>query len=147
MRIATRSLALAVTVAALASAASLSAAAPASATTWHHTQTYLHFPPRSADAVSMRPRTITLNGTYRWRAFTAHTAHEDRPRAIPRIVTLHGRYEWHDAFYISDGHYRRYSSLVNVRTLGRVSIDFAQPATYGTGKYHWGSTLDNVRAR
>ena len=143
----TRSLTIALIAAVLASAGALSAAAPASATTYHHTWSYLHFPPREADAIAMRPRTITLNGTYRWRAFSAHWAHQDRPRAIPRIVKLHGRYEWNDSFYISDGHYRHYSSLVNVRTLGRVSIDYAQPDEYGDGKYHWGSTLDNVRAR
>ena len=142
-----KSLTIALATAALAAAASLSAAATASATTYHHTHTYLHFPPRAADARSMTPRTITLNGTYRWRAFSAHWAHEDRPTAVPRIVKLHGRYEWHDGFYISGGHYRHYSALVNVRTLGRVSIDYSQPATYGDGNYHWGSTLNNVRAR
>jgi hypothetical protein len=136
-----------VTVAALAAAGSLSTAATASATTYHHTQTYLHFPPRDKDAVSMTDRTMRLNGTYRWRAFSAHWAHEDRPTAIPRIVRLHGTYTWHDGWWISDGHYRHYSSLVNVRTDGRVSIDYPQPATYGDGTYHWGSTLDNVRAR
>ena len=147
MRIHIRSLAVGILAAVLAATASLSAAATASATTYHHTHTYLHFPPRSSDAVSMTDRTITLNGRYRWRAFSAHSAHEDRPTAIPRRVRLHGTYTWHDGWYISGGHYRHYSSLVNVRTDGRVSIDYPQPATYGDGKYHWGSTLDNVRAR
>jgi len=29
----------------------------------------------------------------------------------------------------------------------RISIACSQPATYGDGNYHRGSTLDNVRAR
>jgi hypothetical protein len=134
-------------VAALVTAEFSVSAAPASATTWHHKWSYLHFPARLDDGGYMPWRTLTLNGTYRWRMFVAHRAHQDQPRVKSRTVRLHGRYRWGDALLARQGTYQQSSHLRNVRTGGMVYLGGqAVLGSFGDGNYHWGSTLDNVRA-
>ena len=76
------------------------------------------FATRVGDGSPGSSRTITLNGTYRWRSFSAHTP--------PKRTYLH------------------VSELVNTSTGGRVTIEYTETGGYGDGQYHWGSTLDNV---
>jgi hypothetical protein len=124
------------------------AAAPASATTWHHTWSRLHFPAREADAGSMPSRTITLKGRYRWRSFIAHAAHTNQPTVDTRTPRLYGRYLWSDGLRAVNGMYQRISTLTNLRTGGKIHLDHtAVVGAFGDGRYHWGSTLENVRAR
>ena len=130
------------------SAIALASSAPsAAASTWNHQWDYLHFPPRVGDGSPGPSRTITLNGTYRWRSFSAHWAHQDQPTARSRTLRLVGRYSWRDTLYISPPRrtYLHVSELVNTRTGGRVTIEYTETGGYGDGQYHWGSTLDNVR--
>ena len=122
-------------------------AAPASATTWHHTWSYLHFPARKADAGAIPPRTITLNGRYLWRGFIAHWAHTDQPRLESRTPRLRGRYTWSDRLRAINGMYQRITTLTNQRTGGTISLDHtATVGAFGDGRYHWGSTLDKIPA-
>ena len=122
-------------------------ASPAAATTWHHTWRYLHFPARVDDGGDMEWRYITLNGKYRWRMFIAHSAHTDQPRVMSRVVRLHGRYLWRDTVLAREGRYHQYSHLTNVRTNGEVTLGKQVVlGSFGDGRYHFGSTLDNVRA-
>jgi hypothetical protein len=149
MRLRATSLAVALTAAGFAVAGSLSVAAPASATTWNHKWSYLHFPARPHAGEPNPSRTLTLNGTYRWRAFSAHWAHTDYPRATSRTVRLHGRYRWTDDLRQAaiEGDYIHVSTIRNLRTGGKVLLHYIENGRYGDGRYHWGSTLDNVRAR
>jgi hypothetical protein len=135
-------------VAALAVAAMLAlSAASASATTWHHEWSYFHFPAVPGDASGLGGRTLTLKGTYRWRAFSAHWAHQDRPTARSRTLRLYGRYRWDDLMQVEGSRYVHTSALTNLSTGGQVTIWYVRDGRYGDGQYHWGSTLDNVRAR
>lgn len=123
------------------------AAAPARASTWNHKWSYLHFPANLEDQDSTYPaRRLTLNGTYRWRAFSYHWAHPGQPSAKPRTVRLHGRYDWLDTLHKEGTRYRHTSTLTNVRTGGRVWLIHYETGRFGDGQYHWGSTLDNVLA-
>jgi len=136
---------LATIVAALALLALSSA--PASAATWHHQWRSLPFPAQQSGAGYMPTRTIDLNGRYFWHAFSAHQAHPTQPDETSRTVTLVGRYRWDDGLIKSGSTYIHTSSFTNVRTGGRVSISYPLSGRFGSGRYHFGSTIDNVRAR
>jgi hypothetical protein len=120
-------------VAALAAATILAlSATPASATTWHHATEYFHFVD-PADASAIMPRTLNLNGRYRWRAFTAHWAHENQPTARSRTLGLHGRYRWDDYMQVQNGRWVHTSALTNLGMGGQVTICYAPSSRYGDG--------------
>jgi hypothetical protein len=126
--------------------ASLVWAAPASAATWNHVWRYMS----DNDSSSCITRTITLRGTYRWRAFGYHWAHPLKPAAA-RTVRLQGRYFWSDCIFSHPGsgkprYYVHRSLIQNVKTRGQVTLSHPFTA-YGDGRYHWGSTIQNVRGR
>lgn len=133
---------------ALAAAAWLAvAAAPAAATTYHTKTDYLHFGPTQW-VEPVKPRVLTLNGTYYWHAFAAHWAHPDRPAGTSRTVTLHGRYRWYDSLVnVFSTSYRHTSTFINQATGGKVSMTYELYKSFGDGSYNWGSTIDNIRAR
>jgi hypothetical protein len=137
---------IAIVVAGALAALALSAA-PASAATWHHQWRYLHFPAQSGDAGYMPTRTITLNGRYFWHSFSAHSAHQSQPDETSRTVRLIGRYRWDDGLIRAGSTYIHTSSFTNVKTGGRVSISYRLSGRFGSGSYHWGSTIDNVNSR
>jgi hypothetical protein len=141
-----RSIAAILTALAAAAALALSAT-PASATTFHDDWGYFHFPAVPGDAQGIMPRTISLNGTYRWRAFSAHWAHASQPQAKSRTLRLVGRYRWDDMIQLENGRYYLLSAFTNLGTGGQVTIWYYLDGRFGDGQYHFGSTLDNVRAR
>jgi hypothetical protein len=134
--------------AALAATAALAvSASPASAATWHHQNRFLAFPAQQGGAGYMPTRTIALNGRYFWHAFSAHRAHPSQPDETSRTVRLIGRYRWDDGLIKSGSTYIHTSSFTNVRTGGRVSISYPLSGRFGSGSYHWGSTIENVNSR
>jgi hypothetical protein len=121
-------------------------AAPAAAATWNQTWAYMN----DYDPGACAARTLTLNGTYRWQVFGYHWAHHGKP-ARTRTVRLRGRYAWRDCIFRHPAtgrvHYYEHESLFrNVRTGGKVYL-YHPFTAYGDGRYRFGSTIQNVRAR
>jgi hypothetical protein len=121
------------------------AATPASADTWHHRWTYLHFPATGNHYFA--DRILTLNGTYHWTIFGQRWS--AGPAERTRTVKLAGRYRMIDTLerYQVDGKwargYRHYAALVNMTTGGRVAMGHVLNSL--DGQYHWGSRIANVR--
>lgn len=128
----------------------------ASASTWHHRWSYLHFPANPRVQLPCVPtrRIYLAAGRYRWRIFSYHWAHPKHPSDNTRVVRLaRGWYRWDDCL----GHflhhvgepdyiYRLRSTLRRLATGGRVYNDKAwEDGSFGDGSYHWGSTLDRIR--
>jgi hypothetical protein len=121
-------------------------ATSASAATWNHAWRYM----TSDDPGTYVSRVISLNGTYRWQAFGYHWAHPLRP-ARTRTVRLHGRYAWDDVIVRRPAsgrvqYYEHESTFRNLKTGGTVYL-YHPFTAYGDGRYQFGSTIENVRAR
>jgi hypothetical protein len=144
-------LALAFAVASLGSLAG--PVSSASAHTWHHRWSYLHFPASSNFVQCVPPRRIHLaGGRYVWRAFTYHWAHPNNPRDTwttgPRLGG--GWYLWNDCLkrFRERGRYIYHlTGILQQQATGlRLYNDgLFHRGRYGDGRYHWGSTLDRVR--
>ena len=140
-------LALALVAASIAALGSLAGpVSPASATTSLQAHNYLHFPPwRPTGRFCLRPRQLQLNGTYAWRAFTAHWAHPRNRFWQGRRVRLRGRYAWFVCRQHLAKGYRIDTALTNQTGGGQVELSHHQfGGVYGDGSYDWGSTLDRV---
>jgi hypothetical protein len=139
--------ALALVVASIVALGSLAGAvSSASATTWSHTQTYLHFPPWSSGRHCLPARFLQLNGTYEWRAYFTHWAHRDNPFWEGRRVRLRGRYGWFVCRQHLRTGYRIDAGFTNqVGGGGQVELSYSFfGGLYRDGTYDWGSTLDRV---
>jgi hypothetical protein len=137
---------LSITGVALAAAAALAvAAAPASAATYHTTESYLHFPARTSDAISIPYRTLVLRGQYYWYSSSRHWSNQYEGPSADRIVRLQGRYRWYDYLRRVGDRYQHVSIFVNARTSGRVTLTHWIGNRFGDGKYEWGSQITNTR--
>jgi hypothetical protein len=147
-------LALACVVASLAALGSLAGpVSSASAHTWHHRWSYLHFPAPSNFVQCVASRRIRLaRGAYRWRAFVLHRAHPN-DQGHTKLSTVRvggGRYLWNDCLKPARYHgryvYRLTSILHHLASGVRLYNDrLVQRGGWGDGRYHWGSTLDRAR--
>jgi hypothetical protein len=139
-------LALALAAASIAALGSLAGPiSSASAITSSHKWSYLHFPPWQQRGECLPARSLQLNGTYRWRAYTTHWAHPRDPAWAARLRPLRGRYSW----FVCRDHlrkgYRIRTALTNQHGGGTVELDHYQyGGEYGDGSYDWGSTLNRV---
>jgi hypothetical protein len=130
-----------------ASLAAIGSPATASAHTWNHLWQYLHFPSRQSESLCTY-RWITLGpGNYRWQVFAAHVAHQNTPRVKTRVLHLrHAEYRWVDCLPISGRGFAHTSHLYDETYGGQAELKGAYiEGSYGSGRYHWGSTLDRVR--
>jgi hypothetical protein len=119
----------------------------ASATTYHGTRTYLHFPARTADARVMKDRTLNFNGSYTLRGYSRYVG-ASTFYGRERVINLHGRYRWVDYLVRAGRGYRHQCYLRNVRTGGTVWCNsHVEPGRRrGSGLYDWGSSLYNNRS-
>jgi hypothetical protein len=150
--------------AALIAAALLAmSATSASAATWSHEYTTLKFPAVPGfKHHCQKGRTVDLRGRYVWKTFAGRADQGAPEQLVARSRTarhmFRGRYQMIDCLYPdtnSKGEfaYRHESRVVNVKTGGQWMMGTdgqEKPEDFldrGTGKYHWGSTLENVRNR
>jgi hypothetical protein len=119
--------------------------ATASADSWNHTWSYLHWPsdPKYGECVY---RDIWFaRGTYRWRLFMAHWAHTDSPTVKVRRLRLNGGwYSWYDCVsaVMYSRHYLHRSGLR--RFSGLATLESMQFPGHGDGQHHYGSTLRRI---
>lgn len=149
--------------AALVAAALLAVSAtPASAETWNHRNSMLKFPagPGFKKQCKKKGRILELNGRYVWTTFAGRADQGAPEELVTRSRTerhvFRGTYKMIDCLYPdtnSEGQfvYRHESRVVNLDTGGQWMMGTdgqEKPEDFldkGPGKYHWGSTIVNVR--
>jgi hypothetical protein len=116
----------------------------ASADSWNHTWSYLHYPSQTDDNQCLERTIRFARGLYRWRLFMAHWAHTDNPRVKVRRLRLSGgTYLWQECVRATTGRFYEHSSGL-WRGSGYASLESVQAPGYGDGQHHWGSTLRRI---
>ena len=120
----------------------------ASAASYNQARKYVHFPPLDDDG-GCSERDITFAaGTYRWRVYSSHWAHADRPHQVFRRLHLRrGTYSWWNCWGPSHDVNNRYEhySYLHIWAGGEAWLkgDY-QDGHYGDGSYAWRSTLQRL---
>jgi hypothetical protein len=145
----------------IATAASLAGpTTEASAASWNHRRDYLKFPAPGTYRKCVTRRIFFAPGRYRWRLFAAQSGHpNDLDSTASFVHLLRGWHRWTDcldSFERASGPprfiYRHHSYLDNTGHPGgpvkRVHWTIWELGErYGTGTYHWGSTLEHLVRR
>jgi hypothetical protein len=155
-----RQLLMAAAVAAFGIATVASLAGPtatASAASWNHHRDFLTFPTPRGYRKCVTRRIFFAPGNYRWQLFVTQTGHPDDPELTTSSVRLlRGWHRWTDCldrFERISGPphfmYRHRSYLDNTGHAGGPvkRVHWEDGESYGTGTYHWGSTLQHLVRR
>ena len=154
-------LAVAIAAGCIATVTSLAGPTPtASAASWNHRWDFLRMPASHPYKKCFTRRITFAPGRYRWRLFEAHQGHHGSPeQSTSWVRLLRGPHVWTDCL----SHFERlagpprfiyrYRSWLNntAHPGGPVKrVDFGLQflgEKFGTGRYHWGSTLTHVVRR